>query len=119
MDQCKGCRRNQDLFGLKGYLATISSQDESKLTGEQSAGAGWIGGSDAATEGEWKWVTGPENGTIFWNGLSGGSTPNFAFWNTGEPNQAGDEDYAHITDPSVGILGSWNDLTRKIHYNIS
>lgn len=29
-------------FGLQGYLATISSQDESKLTGEQAAGAGWI-----------------------------------------------------------------------------
>lgn len=98
-------------FGLQGYLATISSQDEAKLTGEQAAGAGWIGGSDAEKEGEWKWVTGPENGIIFWNGLSNGSTPNYAFWNTGEPNQAGDEDYAHITAPNVGILGSWNDLS--------
>ncbi|WP_445736151.1 Ig-like domain-containing protein [Mariniflexile sp.] len=98
-------------FGIPGYLATITSAEEAQLSGKQAAGAGWIGGSDAAVEGVWRWVTGPENGTVFWNGLSNGSTPNFAFWNTNEPNQAGDEDYAHITAPGVGIPGSWNDLS--------
>ena len=106
-------------FGLKGYLATITSADEAQLSGKQAAGAGWIGGSDAETEGTWKWVTGPESGTIFWYGLGNGSTPNFAFWNTNnnEPNQAGDEDYAHITAPGIGIPGSWNDLSNTGNLN--
>lgn len=98
-------------YGLKGYLATINSAEEAKLSGEQAAGAGWIGGSDAAAEGVWKWVTGPENGTVFWNGGITGTTPNFAFWNTSEPNNLGDEDYAHVTAPGVGKPGSWNDLS--------
>jgi gliding motility-associated-like protein len=112
-------------YGLKGYLATLLSADEAKLSGEQASGAGWIGGSDAAVEGEWRWVTGPEGltnggtGIVFWNGTGGGTTPNFAYWNTmnNEPNQAGDEDYAHITAPGVGIPGSWNDLSNTGNLN--
>ncbi|AWA28899.1 lectin [Flavobacterium magnum] len=98
-------------YGLEGYLATITAADEAQLSGEQAAGAGWIGGSDAEVEGTWKWVTGPEAGTVFWTGGVGGSTTNFAFWNTSEPNNLGNENYAHITAPGVGIAGSWNDLS--------
>jgi len=102
----------QTFFGLQGYLATITSPEEAQLTGEQSLGTGWIGASDAANEGTWLWVTGPEAGTPFWQGTVSG-TPidgEFSFWNSGEPNNLGDEDYAHITDPSIGFPGSWNDL---------
>ena len=38
---------------------------------------------------------------------------NYANWNDGEPNNAGNEDYAHITDPSIGFEGSWNDLANS------
>jgi len=98
-------------YGLQGYLATISSQDESDLLGSQAPGAGWIGASDAATEGDWYWVTGPEAGTLFWRGTAGGTAFGYEFWNSGEPNQSGNEDYAHITAPGVGLPGSWNDLS--------
>ncbi len=97
-------------FGLQGYLATITSPEEAQLSGEQAPGTGWIGGGDAAVEGVWRWMTGPEAGTIFWNGDMNGSSPNYANWNTQEPNNLGNEDYAHVTAPGVGIKGSWNDL---------
>ena len=108
-------------FGLQGYLATILSEEESIISAEQISGTGWIGASDEGTEGEWKWVTGPEAGTTFWNGNASGSPainpstglPYYSNWNSNpaEPNQSGNEDYAHITDNTIGVPGSWNDLS--------
>lgn len=96
----KTAAENSSYYGLQGYLATLLTAEEAVLSGKQATGAGWIGGSDAETEGVWKWVTGPEAGTVM----------SYTFWNTGEPNNQGDEDYAHITS-NVGIQGSWNDLS--------
>lgn len=109
----RGAAEARTYYGIPGYLATITSAEEAQLSGEQADGAGWIGGSDEEVEGTWKWVTGPEAGTVFWIGDMNGSAPNgeFEFWNNGEPNNLGDEDYAHITAPNVGITGSWNDLS--------
>ena len=105
-------------YGLQGYLATILSVEESQISAEQISGSGWIGASDEAEEGVWNWVTGPEAGTNFWNGNFTGSAATdattgslmYSNWNTVEPNNVGNEDYAHITDDSIGIVGSWNDL---------
>ena len=87
-------------FGLQGYLATLTIPDEAQIAGELSPGTGWIGASDAGSEGFWRWMTGPEAGD------------NLAYtnWNSGEPNDYGSgEDYAHITF-NTGTPGSWNDL---------
>jgi len=108
---------NRTYFGLQGYLATLTSQEEADFSGSQAQGVGWIGATDAGVEGEWRWVTGPEAGTQFWSGGVGGTELTFAFWNANEPNDYpnagvdGEENYAHITDPSVtSSPGSWNDL---------
>ena len=103
---------SQTYFGLQGYLATLTTLEEAQLAGEQSPGTGWIGATDEANEGTWLWVTGPEAGTPFWQGGVTGTPVNgeFSFWNSGEPNNLGNEDYAHITSPAIGNPGSWNDL---------
>ena len=104
---------SKSYFGMQGYLATIQSREEAVLVGELSPGVGWIGGTDQEQEGVWKWAGGPEKGITFWEGGVNGSSPNFAFWNNNEPNNLGNEDYAHITDNSIGINGSWNDLPNQ------
>lgn len=98
------------------YLATITSRME--LTAAMSvvpSNGAWLGGSDKETEGTWKWVTGPESGTIFWQsgtnntGIKGytGYNNSFVNWNTGEPNDSGNEDALQISNNSDGY---WNDL---------
>ena len=112
----------KNYYGLQGYLATLTAADEAQLAGAQAPGTGWIGGSDVATEGTWKWVTGPEGlanggtGIVFWIGKGNGViTPpfNYANWNKSgnEPNDSNNnEDYAHITAPALLRPGTWNDL---------
>ena len=116
-------------YGLKGYLATITSQVENDFIKLKTKGVGWIGASDAGAEGEWRWVTGPEGledngkGRLFWFGKGidytnnvNGAGPNqgrFNNWNTNEPNDTGNnEDYAHIlySQPQSSNQLRWNDL---------
>lgn len=103
---------NQTAYGATGYLATITSQEENDFVADRLQGDGWMGASDEGSEGVWKWVTGPEAGTTFWNGASGGSVApgQYANWSTGEPNDwlngTPGEDCAQFYISS----SQWNDL---------
>lgn len=103
----KEAAANKTLFGLTGYLATITTKAESDFIIERVAGSAWIGGTDEVSEGTWRWVTGPEGlessgaGRIF----SG-----FLNWNDSEPNNCcGGEHFAHMMD-WTSPPGRWNDL---------
>jgi len=87
------------LFGQAGYLATITSSAEWEYaqtlfsSGQDTI---FIGGSDAASEGTWRWTTGPEGqldggaGVTFWEGeASGGRNGLFASWRDGAFQSSG------------------------------
>jgi len=83
------------------YLATVTSASENAFIQTIRGGVqyGWIGASDSAVEGTWRWVTGPESGTLV----------SFTNWNGNEPNNfGGDEDYAEMT---FVFGGGWNDAS--------
>ena len=121
------------LYGLTGYLVTITSAAENSFLANKINANAWIGGSDdgdytsnshAQTEGTWEWVSGPENGKTFFCQLenvgskgslaahedcSVHSDTTYQNWATNEPNDWPDstpsqEDYAHIRGN-----GKWND----------
>ncbi len=98
----------RNYFGLQGYLVTVTSAAESSFVSSKLQGQGWLGASDETVEGDWRWVTGPEAGQQFWQGLgNGGSVVGGKYnnWNPGEPNNAGNEDYGQFL-----LNGKWNDL---------
>jgi hypothetical protein len=85
-----------------GYLATVTSaQENSFITSIMDADSiAWLGGSDAAQQGQWKWVTGPESNAFF----------QYSNWFMNEPNNyAGTEDYLSISNASYWTPGTWND----------
>ena len=75
---------------MGGHLVTVTTPAENNFIFNLWP-SGWIGLSDEAVEGQWRWVTGEP---YTWGN-----------WNPGEPNNAGNEDYIQF----VGN-GQWNDL---------
>ncbi|MFX0204776.1 MAG: NosD domain-containing protein, partial [Candidatus Hodarchaeota archaeon] len=75
-----------------GHLVTITSSTENTLvTGLAQMGSVWIGLTDEIVEDEWRWVT--------------GEAVNYTNWSSGEPNDAGGEDYVELYES-----GEWNGL---------
>jgi hypothetical protein len=112
----------------QGYLVTVTSEGEKDFVRALLAdtascmGAGLpvtcLGANDKETEGTWKWVTGPEAGTIFWVGPAKTSAtqqydgqfnwfnPNELSTSGGEPNGSADE----------GLMAKtrWDDSTCSV-----
>ncbi len=105
-DDARVAAENRTFQDQPGYLATITSAAENQRIGELGIPAGrgaWIGASDAEVEGTWKWVTGPEAGTVFWQD---GNPIGFASWGRGEPNGGEVENYGEF----VQLDNAWNDI---------
>jgi len=113
-----------------GYLATITSAGENSFIDDLVSSFQlfvWLGGSDAAQEGEWFWMTGPEAGQQFWTGGKNGHAVNGAYanWAYEEPNNGGPlgflfggEDYLTMwsTFDFVPNEGEWNDAGNLLGY---
>lgn len=107
----------QLFLGEAGYLVAITSAAENDFllsTFDDSLDSfAWIGASDGAVEGEWRWAAGPEAGVQF----SAGPTPtlpfNYANWGPVEPNNDGNEDVAGFnlgpTSAAGTGPGEWGD----------
>jgi hypothetical protein len=80
----------QACTNMGGYLVTINSAAENNFIFNLWP-SGWIGLTDEVVEGQWRWVT--------------GEPVTYTNWNSGEPNNAGNEDYAQFVSN-----GRWNDL---------
>lgn len=80
----------QACINMGGHLVTITSAAENNFV-FNTWPSGWIGFTDEAVEGQWRWVT--------------GESVTYTNWNGGEPNNVNNEDYAQFVSG-----GRWNDL---------
>ena len=106
--------------GLTGYLVTITSAGENAFIKAKVNANSWIGASDdnnettgTTVEGHWQWVTGPEAGKTFFcddidesDGCEVDDGYSYQNWNSGEPNNSGNESRGQFYTAS----GKWNDL---------
>ncbi len=100
---------------LSGHLATITSQAENDeiLAQYDSVESYWLGGSDAASEGDWTWVTGPENGAQFYDeGTNSTVNGLFEDWDPGQPNDGGGspgQDYMYLLEDGDQWADAYNN----------
>ncbi|XP_050932194.1 CD209 antigen-like protein E isoform X2 [Lates calcarifer] len=86
----------KDCLQRRADLVIITTKDELDFVSKIYTRT-WIGLSDMQQENKWKWVDGSD--------LIGGG-----FWQSGEPNNSGDEDCVEISRSN----GEWNDALCSI-----
>ena len=118
--QAKALAAASTYEGLTGYLVTITSAGENAFIKAKVNANSWIGASDdnnettgTTVEGHWQWVTGPEAGKTFFcddidesDGCEVDDGYSYQNWNSGEPNNSGNESRGQFYTAS----GNWNDL---------
>lgn len=105
-EQAKNAATARSCGGVKGHLVTITSAAENAFLVKSFSGFGsfvWIGASDVQTEGQWRWMVGPEAGRPL----------AFTSWGAVEPNNEGDEDVAALNLGGLAAggtdRGQWGD----------
>ncbi len=110
-DNAKALSASQSFKGQTGYLVTITSANEEAFIISNVPQTNiWFALTDRVQEGFWRIDAGPENGTLIktQNGQTAGNiVGQYNNWCGGEPNNAGDEDFA-VTKWGGGSC--WNDL---------
>lgn len=111
-EQANSIAQSKSINGVQGHLATITSAEENNfafnlLSKQDQVGLiTTFGGSDAALEGDWRWVTGPESGAAM----------QYTNWAPGEPNNGKvswgnfpSQDYVVYFPPEWYGGGKWDD----------
>ncbi len=106
LDQSSWTAANQEAWQLGGHLTVIGDAAENAWLLSKFGTFGgvsrhlWIGYTDKATEGTFRWVN--------------GQPTKFTNWSAGEPNNASVENCAELLGAtglqSVGLAGQWNDI---------
>lgn len=90
-----------EAMALNGNLVTINDAEENQWVLDNFSNVQgvtrelWIGLNDIATEGTFVWAS--------------GEPVAYVNWNTGEPNNNGDEDGVHLYPIGATAPGKWND----------
>lgn len=99
--------------GQAGHLVQIDFAVENTFLTSFITASTWIDGSDTAVEGEWRYMSGPNAGQMFWLGTAAGSAQGgfYSNWNGGEPNNSANEDGVQLL-----TSGRWNDISVAGNY---
>ena len=97
-------------LSLGGFLVTVDDASENEWivdtfsTWDNQSRHLWIGLSDDAQEGQYRW----HDGTPFL----------YRNWGDAQPSEGGDEHYIHIAGTNMGNIepGTWNDLENDPQY---